>query len=50
MKVELTQEEANQLVAAINIAIKASDDAIRTSMALNPLVVKISQAFEPESK
>jgi hypothetical protein len=36
--------EADMLMEAINVAIKAAPNAIEASMALNPVAVKIAQA------
>ena len=46
MKIELTKEEAQNTLAAINAAIKGSDNAIESSAALLPIVGKISEAMK----
>lgn len=40
----LDAREADMLMEAVNVAIKAAPNAIEASMALNPVAVKIAQA------
>jgi hypothetical protein len=42
--VTLDAREADMLMEAVNVAIKAAPNAIEASMALNPVAVKIAQA------
>ena len=48
MKIELTKEEAQNTLAAINAAIKVSENAIESSAALLPIVGKISEAMKSQ--
>lgn len=42
MKIELNDKERNFLLSCINIAIKASDNAIQTAALAMPIVAKLS--------
>lgn len=42
--ITLDAREADMLMEAVNVAIKAAPNAIEASMALNPVAVKIAQA------
>lgn len=50
MKIDLTPEEAHNLRAAINAAIKASDDAVEVASVLLPIVAKIQAASKPKGR
>jgi predicted secreted protein len=43
--VTFTPQEANQLVEALNIAVKAAPNALEAGSALIPIAGKIGQAF-----
>lgn len=48
MKLEITKEEQQQLLACIDAAIKASQSSLQTASALMPLAVKINNLADSD--
>lgn len=46
---DLTKDEKQLVINALNIAIKASDNALQVSSVLLPIAVKIQESMAPES-
>lgn len=44
IQISLTEQEANNCINALNLAVKASTNALETASALLPIVFKLNQA------
>lgn len=50
MKLEISQEEQQQLMSALDIAVKSAQNSLQTASILLPLAQKISELKEKEKK
>lgn len=50
MKLEITKEEQQQLMAALDVAVKSAQNSLQTASVLLPLAQKISELKDKEKK
>lgn len=50
MKLEITKEEQQQLMAALDVAVKSAQNSLQTASILLPLAQRISELKDKEKK